>query len=626
LFILTTTKMSSGKRHKDIKSRTKNRFITLDTDIDSQYDEIERERSPAVRKDTFGRQLESIQRDIGGHSDRVNRQTMRGASGKRDMVFEVIMKSEAKSDIRLMIQSLYDLDKKVLPFNITENMKRSRIRFFVCTVDAAESLKLLNRRLSHPINPRDKFMIQYTQQPSPWDILDLKMKMAIKDVVLSRYIPSTNSIDLSSFQSNKIFADRDLHTLCSLSRTAILVEVILVVAERFSDITGLSLMNNRLTSLSYVQSLTFACKNIVELDLSENLLKDVEELHRIRHWGIQRLSLVNNPLTSEYSNLTSYVAAIQTYLPRVSYLDGVVVDVNPLKIEADLQQRIGILFPSAKPSYFPDSGVKQRVEQLLVQYYDLYDGKPSDKSRQSLVNAYDENATFTFATGLLSAEPKKSKHGDEAAFQQYARSSHNVCIEKKWERHRGQLIFKGSMAIAVALSQLPQTVHEKSLFSLEFVTVRQQLLIFTLQGVFRDGKDVQNPSGALKFFNRAFTVVARGEEKLAIVNDALIITAINREEFDSYNERLKKAPETQAEFHPVLNVVAKQILPSEEVQQLYDRNDPEIQQEMVEAFSQQSGMKLEWARKCLEDTQWDFEAAGNVFNAMKEQIPSEAFI
>jgi len=616
--------MGTGKR-KDIKKQTKTRFISVEADDVSPFDDDE--FSKAARKDKFGRQMQSIQRDISGHTDRVNQQTMRGASGKRDKVFEVTMKSEAKCELRLMIQSLYDLDEKVLPFNITEYEKKSVVRFVVCSLEEAENLKLLNRRLSHPSNPRDKFLIQFTQQPSPWDILNLKMKVAIREVVQNCYTPSTNSIDLSNFQNNKIFADRDFRTLCSLSRTPVMVEVIRVVAELFPKVTGLSLMNNRLISLSYVQSFTFACKEIIELDLSENLLKDVHELHRIRHWGIQRLSLVNNSLTSEYSTSTSYISAVQTYLPCVSYLDGVAVEVNPLKIEADLQRRLGILFPSAKPSYFPDNGLKQRVEQLLIQYYELYDGQPSDKSRQSLVNAYDEDATFTFAIGSLSEELKKFKRGDEAAFQQYARSSRNVCTEYKWERTRDQLIFKGSMAIAVALSKLPQTVHEKSLFSLEFITVRQQLLIFTLQGVFRDGSDVQNPSGALKFFNRAFTVVARGEEKLAIVNDALIITAINREEFDSYNERLKKAAETQVESDPVLNAIAEQILAGEEVQQpAYDRNDPTIQQAMIEAFSQQSGMKSEWARKCLEDTQWDFEAAGNVFNSMLGQIPKEAFI
>jgi hypothetical protein len=41
----------------------------------------------------------------------------------------------------------------------------------------------------------------------------------------------------------------------------------------------------------------------------------------------------------------------------------------------------------------------------------------------------------------------------------------------------------------------------------------------------------------------------------------------------------------------------------------YNKSDPAIQQAMVEQFSQQSGMKSEWSRQCLEDQNWDFEVA-----------------
>jgi hypothetical protein len=68
------------------------------------------------------------------------------------------------------------------------------------------------------------------------------------------------------------------------------------------------------------------------------------------------------------------------------------------------------------------------------------------------------------------------------------------------------------MPIAVALSQLPATEHDKNSFLLEFLTVRQQILVFTLRGILRDGADVENPSGAVKFFIRTFVVVPRGEK------------------------------------------------------------------------------------------------------------------
>lgn len=57
----------------------------------------------------------------------------------------------------------------------------------------------------------------------------------------------------------------------------------------------------------------------------------------------------------------------------------------------------------------------------------------------------------------------------------------------------------------------------------------------------------------------------------------------------------------------------------------YNRNDPSIQEAMIQAFSQQSGMKIDWARKCLEDSEWDFEAAGRIFNQLRANIPKDAF-
>ena len=42
------------------------------------------------------------------------------------------------------------------------------------------------------------------------------------------------------------------------------------------------------------------------------------------------------------------------------------------------------------------------------------------------------------------------------AFTHYIKSSHNLCQEEKWERYREKIVYKGSMAIAVALSQMPR--------------------------------------------------------------------------------------------------------------------------------------------------------------------------
>ncbi|MEJ1282184.1 hypothetical protein NN561_013136 [Cricetulus griseus] len=43
----------------------------------------------------------------------------------------------------------------------------------------------------------------------------------------------------------------------------------------------------------------------------------------------------------------------------------------------------------------------------------------------------------------------------------------------------------------------------------------------------------------------------------------------------------------------------------------------EEQQEMVKSFSVQSGMKLNWSQKCLEDNGWDYTKAAEVFTIMQ---------
>uniref|UniRef100_A0A665XFY2 Nuclear RNA export factor 1 n=1 Tax=Echeneis naucrates TaxID=173247 RepID=A0A665XFY2_ECHNA len=52
------------------------------------------------------------------------------------------------------------------------------------------------------------------------------------------------------------------------------------------------------------------------------------------------------------------------------------------------------------------------------------------------------------------------------------------------------------------------------------------------------------------------------------------------------------------------------------------------QQEMLTAFSQKSGMNLEWSQKCLQDNEWDFNRAAQIFTQLKTkgQIPDVAFI
>lgn len=76
-------------------------------------------------------------------------------------------------------------------------------KFKYLNIQEADNIKMLNRRLFHPSEPKAKFLIYHNQQPSAWESLDPKIKTAIRDVIKSRYNAATNSVDLSQFQGNK---------------------------------------------------------------------------------------------------------------------------------------------------------------------------------------------------------------------------------------------------------------------------------------------------------------------------------------------------------------------------------------------------------------------------------------
>lgn len=52
------------------------------------------------------------------------------------------------------------------------------------------------------------------------------------------------------------------------------------------------------------------------------------------------------------------------------------------------------------------------------------------------------------------------------------------------------------------------------------------------------------------------------------------------------------------------------------------------QMQMVQQMSQQSNMNMEWSKKCLEETNWDYNRAIYVFTELQKQnkIPQEAFL
>uniref|UniRef100_A0A8C5G4V8 Nuclear RNA export factor 1 n=1 Tax=Gouania willdenowi TaxID=441366 RepID=A0A8C5G4V8_GOUWI len=141
---------------------------------------------------------------------------------------------------------------------------------------------------------------------------------------------------------------------------------------------------------------------------------------------------------------------------------------------------------------------------------------------------------------------------------------------------------------------LPKTQHDIASFTVDV----SWLLLFP---VVADGKSRESTMA----FSRVFITVPAGNSGLCIVNDQLFIRMATTEEI----RRAFVAPAPTPSSSPVPTLTAPQ-------------------QEMLSAFSLKSGMNLEWSQKCLQDNEWDFNRAAQIFTQLKTEgkVPDVAFI
>lgn len=106
-------------------------------------------------------------------------------------------------------------------------------------------------------------------------------------------------------------------------------------------------------------------------------------------------------------------------------------------------------------------------------------------------------------------------------FAQYAGVSHNVLKQERFARHRASRSARGAMDIAVALSKLPTSSHMRDTFIVDVFLQSNDLLGFTVQGLFCDGDLTQTPSPS--FFSRSFLVSPRENEWVTLLYLKLIL-------------------------------------------------------------------------------------------------------
>ncbi|KAF0875948.1 NXF2 factor, partial [Crocuta crocuta] len=529
--------------------------------------------------------------------------------------FKITIPCGGKYDKTWLVNSIQNYCS--VPFTPVDfHYVKNQARFFVQDAGIASALKDVsykicdeeNQKISIFVNPSNvPYSVRYKLEPEEMEQLKLTMN--------KRYDVFQQALDLQRLRF-------DPGTVDSSNARAVTVALTLL----HQKLLSLNLSNNKLYGLDGLSDIIQMVPTVKILNLSNNELNLVWELNKIKGLNLEELWLEGNPLCDTFPDQSTYISRAfpppfpllcslfllclyspLSLSPLPSYLrplfclhppppslppgsclthlpasasraipGGVTVLQNsgpldgqelspPVTVDIDTPY----LIKPCKESYKGSETLKSLVLQFLQEYYLTYDSG----DRQGLLSAYHHEACFSLTI------PFNPKDLAPSSLCEYSKESRNIKKLKDpylWV----QLLKHTKRDIVCALGVLPKTQHDLSSFVVDMWFQTEMMLCFSVNGVFKEGVllfvvEVEGRSqGSVRAFTRTFIVTPASNSSICIVNDELFV-------------RDATPSETQSAFSiqvPTPISSSMSTLSQE-------------QQEMVQSFSTQSGMKLEWSQK-----------------------------
>ncbi|XP_056664757.1 nuclear RNA export factor 1-like [Monodelphis domestica] len=469
--------------------------------------------------------------------------------------------------------------------------------FFVEDPHIASALKAADHNIVDGDNRRISIVVNTSSPPySVQNELKPEQLEQLKIVMSKRYDNAKKTLSLKGLRS-----EPDLMIQCIdivLNRKNYMTALVQIIGENIPELLSLNLSNNRIYKLDDFADIVHKAPNLRSLNLSCNELKSERELDKVKELKLDELWLVGNPLCKSFRNRASYLTAIRERFPKLLRLDG--HDLAPsVALNAQTRPPVALnvempaLLPACKGSFFGSETLKGMVTYFLQQYFSVYDSG----DRQGLLDAYHEEACCSLSISANIQNPSQYN------MSEYVKDNRNV-KKVKDPGLRFHLLKHSRLAVITFINELPKTQHDMSSFVVDVCAQTETLLCFSVHGLF---KEVEEKSNAIRAFTRMFIAVpSNNATRMCMVNDELFVRNANPEEIHRAFAAVP-APPTSS-FISMVNIFQEQ-------------------QSIIQLFSTQSGMNLEWSKKCLQDNNWDFPRAAQIFTQLKVEgkIPAVAF-
>ncbi|XP_015593949.1 nuclear RNA export factor 1 [Cephus cinctus] len=454
--------------------------------------------------------------------------------------------------------------------------------FFVDDYKTALKLQSCDKK----ITTEEGFKISVNVLPGyPVSNMNDNFKERLKAAMAKRFVQATNALDLSQFHREPDLCE---DYFCSLARTAMLIFVIDIIVEHTPQLEALNLDGNKIQAIDRLGSLlSRKLPSIKILYIGDNRIRDLRDTDSLKPLKLEELRLAGNPLCNKYKQRNEdYISDVRKRFPKLLKLDGILL---PAPIVFDVgDDAEGHKLPPSQRAFAVNEDARQVATTFLHQYFTIFD----NDDRQPLLDAYDEHASFSLTIHF----PPNNSH----RFTFYLPENRNLFRVNDREK-RQRLLKQGRLPVVSFISKMPKTHHYLNSFTMDLGVLTKTMMVVTVTGLFRE---LDGDKAQLRYFNRTMIIVPQGSG-YCIRNEQVHIT----DPLDSQKKEL-------AASLPALLSIPEET-----------KNLEQQQEQLIMALRQQSGMNTEWSRKCLEEVQWNFDAALAAFRQVHEvgQVPAEAF-
>ncbi|XP_017085602.1 nuclear RNA export factor 1 isoform X2 [Drosophila eugracilis] len=522
--------------------------------------------------------------------------------------------------------------------------ERNCVIFFIDEYEVAERIQHLGRHAQLPDGYR---LMPRVRSGIPLVVIDDAFKEKMKVTMAKRYNVQTKALDLSRFH-----ADPDLkQVFCPLFRQNVMSAAIDIICDNIPDLEAINLNDNCMTSMEAFKGVDKRIPNLKILYLGDNKIPSLAHLVVFRNLSILELVLKNNPCRSRYKDSQHFISEVRRKFPKLLKLDG---ETLAPQVTFDLTDQGQIL--ETKASFLCDNAGAEVVRQFLDQYFRIFDSE----NRQSLLDAYHENSMLSITM------PSASQAGRLNSFWKFNRNLRRLI---NGEDNRTRHLKYGRLACVSTLDEWPKTLHERRTFTVDLTIYNTSMMVFTVTGLFKElSGEATTPASMqtyeLRHFARTFVVVPQNTG-YCIRNETIFITNASQEQVREF-KRSQHQPAPGA--MPSTAVSATAVSPQAGASGLQGRLNPggvtagpvailpgtpltgttpatsgsaavapvaaggiqdeNTKMQMIQAMSAQSQMNVLWSRKCLEETNWDYNRAAFVFEQLfkENKIPPEAFV